>query len=99
MPKETPLVERILDAYRNAGAYAVKIHGDQSQPRDVDVHACYKGRFIALEVKREHGLDATPAQKEVIRQVQRAWGYTAVAHDLREALDVLDTIDRDILKS
>lgn len=93
MPRESKLVTQILGAYRSRGAYAVKIHGERYQPVTIDIIACYRGVFVALEAKREYGMDATPLQQEILRQVRNAFGSTAVVHDVDEALAELDKID------
>lgn len=91
---ERDVIADILKEYRRRGAYAVKIHGGPHQPRAVDIYACYRGVFIAIEAKRDHGIDATPRQKETLREVAAAKGMTVIAHDLKEATDVLDAVDK-----
>lgn len=94
MPKEKPLTNLILDEYRKRGAFAEKIHGGPTQPRLVDVIACYKGYFIALEVKIGHNYVPTPYQLHIIEDVVNAGGLGSVVYSLNEAVGHLDAIDR-----
>lgn len=95
MGPEKKIVNAILDAYREHGAFAEKIHGGPQQPRLVDIIACYRGRFIALEVKAGNGRP-TPYQLHVLEDVGKADGHCGVVRSLDEALGVLDFIDRII---
>lgn len=98
MPKEKPLTNLILDEYRKRGAFAEKIHGGPTQPRLVDVIACYKGYFIALEVKIGHNYVPTPYQIHIIQDVVRCGGIAGVVYSLDEATKYLDRIDEQLAK-
>lgn len=61
-----------------------------------DLVACYRGRFVALEVKRAHrgaGHPVSAAQRVTLEQIRRRAGHTAVATTVDEAAAVLDAID------
>lgn len=57
--------------------------------RTVDILACFKGRFLAIEVKRPGGGVLTDNQRGVLVAVRRAGGVALVATswaDVEEAL-------------
>lgn len=91
---ESDVVKEILRLYKKRGAWAVKIHGGPMQARVVDILACYRGVFIAIEAKDGYGKEATARQLETLRQISNAQGMVVVAHDAQEALDVIAQIDR-----
>ena len=95
--KEKQLVNAILTEYRKRGAFAEKIHGGPSQPRLVDIIACYHGYFIALECKTGTG-KLTPSQAHVLRDVDRAGGIAETAWTLEDAMGILTSIDRSIVE-
>jgi Holliday junction resolvase len=92
MPSETSIQLSIVKALKKKGAWAVKIHGGPMQTKVVDILACYRGIFIAIEVKRP-GLDATVIQQDVLDDVVRHGGFAIVAHNVEEALALLDSLD------
>ena len=94
MPKpEAGLQSKIQTAYRKRGAWIVKIHGGPMQPKAIDLIACYRGVFIGIETKAKYGEGPTVRQRETLREIDAADGWTCVAHDVAEALEVLDAVD------
>ncbi len=96
---ESDVVKEILALYKKRGAWAVKVHGGPMQAKVVDIFACYRGVFIAIEAKDGYGKDATTRQLETLRQIDKAQGMTVVAHEAWEALEVLNSIDRRYSRS
>lgn len=93
MPKpETLLIARMRRELERRGAYVIKIHGDRFQTREVDLIVCYRGRFIALEVKIP-GEQATPLQLHTLRQIDKAGGAAAVVHSTEAIMRLLDALD------
>lgn len=95
MGPEKKIVNAILDAYRQRGAFAEKIHGGPQQPRLVDIVACYEGVFIALEVKAGNG-KPTPYQANVLSDVSSAGGVAEVVWSVDDATAILDEIEKGI---
>jgi len=101
--KESQITARIIAMLRARGAYAVKQHGSRFGSKGVpDVLACYRSRFIAIEVKRP-GPDGrrperspTPHQVRNIKDILRASGAAIVATTLDQAETLLDSIDEQI---
>lgn len=57
-----------------------------------DLIVCYRGYYAGIEAK-EPGKDAKPRQAYVHRKIREAGGVVRVAHNVPEALAVLDEID------
>jgi len=57
-----------------------------------DILACYRGRYLAIEVKYGHG-KPSPAQVDFGSQVMDAGGKFLVSYDLDEVFSLLDKID------
>ncbi|MCG1029284.1 VRR-NUC domain-containing protein [Virgibacillus halodenitrificans] len=72
------------------GAYYRKTHGNLfSKAGTPDILACIKGRFVAIEVKREVGGEVSPLQKANIKLIREAGGIAFVAESLKEAKQYL----------
>ena len=63
-----------------------------SSPGCSDILACYRGSYIALEVKRP-GKKATPKQAGFLAAVRRAGGVGAVVTSVGDVERILDEID------
>lgn len=69
-----------------------KTHGGADQVRGLpDLIGCYRGYFIAMEVKKP-GRDATPLQALTMQQIRAAGGFAAVIHSYEEAQDFIGTM-------
>ena len=99
MPKrerlERDVVADILKVIRSLGGFAEKTHGNAFTRRGLlDVIACYRGNYIALEAKRgEHHLPTT-LQLRVIEEIRAAGGRAEVvwsADKVRAILHEYDT--------
>lgn len=93
VPLERQVVKQLLDYLRSRGAFAEKVHGDGLQPTLLDIIACYKGRFLHLEVKRDGKAQATLRQLHTIRKVQDAGGIAEVVYTVGQVKQLLDDID------
>lgn len=61
-----------------------------------DVLACFRGRLLALEVKRDRKGKATVAQGLFLEAVRAAGGVGAVVTGIDDVRAILDRIDADI---
>ena len=86
-------IENKIKAYlRSKGAYCVKYHGNQfSQVGVADLLVCYKGRFLAIEIKNETG-KTSPLQDVNIKMVRDAGGISFVARSVEDVRAVIDNI-------
>lgn len=76
--KESVFQARVTRYLRDKGAYVLNVAGGTQIPKGTpDLVVCYKGRFIALELKTDTGR-ASPLQKENICEIRRADGYARV---------------------
>lgn len=82
--KEKHIENQIKKYLKNIGAYVVKYHGETYSTAGVpDLIVCYKGRFIALEVKNEKG-KTTKLQDAHLQQIKEAGGISAVVRSVEE---------------
>lgn len=90
--REKTIENKIKKYLRDNGAYCVKYHGNQfSQVGVADLLVCYKGRFLAIEIKNETG-KTSPLQDVNIEQVRNAGGISFVARSVEDVRKVIDNI-------
>lgn len=93
MQPEYRIVQNIKKLIRARGGWCVKIHGGPYQDTGTpDLLACYKGRFIAIEVKTSRGV-VSPEQKVSQQGIVKSGGYALITHLIGDVADVLDAID------
>lgn len=94
MQPEYRIVQNIKKLIKSRGGWCVKIHGGPYQDTGTpDILACYRGRFIAVEVKTARGV-ARPEQRVAQRAITGAGGYALITHLAEEVTSVLDAIDK-----
>lgn len=95
--KERVLQSKILQALRRYGGWWIKYHvppryGTAGVP---DILGCYRGIFVAMEVKRPGGDSPTPLQQEQINSIRRdGRGIAIVVQSVDEALGICYKLDR-----
>ena len=90
MKPETAIVHRIMNRLEAEGGFWVKIHGSPFQLSGIpDILGCWKGLFIAIEVKCV-GNAPTRIQQNVIELIAKAGGRVGVAYNVAEALAIRD---------
>lgn len=96
MAIESTIVASIL-TYLNGlqGCQAEKTHGSAMSSGKADIYACYKGRFIRLEVKTsDHGNKASKKQLINLRRWRSAGAACAVVYSLAEVKDFIAKLDK-----
>ena len=92
---ESAIIKKIvrkLKADYGKDLYFFKSHGGADQIRGLpDLIGCYRGYFIAMEVKKPGG-HATDLQAFTIERIKAAGGYATVIHSYEEAQDFLATV-------
>src|SRR3954468_3060897 len=69
-PLEKTIVNRVILTIRSRGGFAFKLHGSPLQLSGLpDVISCYRGRFVAFEVKRDETKKATPLQDYMMHRI------------------------------
>lgn len=90
--REKNIENKIKKYLRDKGAYCVKYHGNKfSQVGVADLLVCYKGRFLAIEIKNEVG-KTSPLQDVNIEQVKQAGGISFIARSVDDVREVIDKI-------
>lgn len=88
------MVKKTLEQLRPRGGVWIKIHGSPMQIGGLpDIIGCYRGRFIALEAKRDATGKPTKLQAYWLGKIKAAGGVTALIYTPEQALAVLDRID------
>ena len=62
-----------------------------------DVVMCYKGRFVALELKKPKTGKAQGHQKTIAKLIEKSGGITAFPRSLKEVIQIIQRIDRDVV--
>ena len=87
---ETLLSEKVLSRLRAEGGHWDKIHGGPYQLGGIsDVLGCWKGRYIAIELKMP-GKVPTRLQGLFLNDVYDSGGRAGVAYSIEDALTIRD---------
>ncbi len=77
-----------------ADIFFFKEHGGQYSTAGIpDLICCYKGRFVAFEVKSPVG-KPTELQKRTLEKIQKAGGVAFVVRSVKEVQDIISMIDK-----
>lgn len=96
MASEKAIDERIKKMVDRRGGWSVKFHGNAATRRGVpDRHICYRGRYVAVEVKQPGGKPTRLQQYELDR-IAAAGGVAIVATDTVDVERVFDAIDAEL---
>ncbi len=91
--REKTIENKIKTYLKSKGAYFVKYHGNKfSQVGVPDILACYKGQFIAIEVKNETG-KTSQLQDINLKLIRDAGGIAIVARSVEDVEEVISFID------
>jgi penicillin-binding protein-related factor A (putative recombinase) len=92
--KEVEIVKRIKDYLKTVdGCFSWKEHGGQFGTAGIpDLIICYKGRFVAFEVKTATG-KLTVLQAITLRQIEKAGGIAKVVRSVDEVRTVIENIE------
>lgn len=90
--REKNIENEIKTYLKSIGAYHFKHHGNQfSQVGVPDIIACYKGKFVGIEVKNETG-KTSPLQDVNLKMINDAGGFGIVARSVEDVSKVIDKI-------
>lgn len=90
--REKNIENKIKSYLKSIGAYYFKHHGNQfSQVGVPDIIACYKGRFLGIEVKNETNT-TSPLQNVNLKMINEAGGIGIVARSVEDVKKVIDKI-------
>lgn len=93
--KEGALVTKIKMYLKDKGAYVEKIWGGGFQAAGIpDLIACYKGRFLGIEVKLDYN-KPSEIQKAKLKLINKSGGVGIVAYSLSDVIEVIERLDRE----
>lgn len=69
--------------------------GPMSEPGVADLICCWKGRYLAIEVKTEKGA-ITDKQKNFLERISRAGGISIVARSVDDVIRVIEQSDPEV---
>lgn len=89
---EYRIVQKIKKYIRSRGGWVVKIHGGPYQdPGTPDLLVCYRGEFLAIEVKTPRGV-ASPEQLATQDDILAAGGLAIITCSVSDVAAVMDSI-------
>jgi Holliday junction resolvase len=91
--KEQTYQKKLIEYLEKRGAYVVKVIS-ASKKGVPDIIACYKGKFIGVEVKTPQKIkNTTELQEYNLKMIQQAGGYAIVACYEKDLEDIIEEID------
>lgn len=91
--KESEIQKKILEYLKLQGAYSIKVI-QASKAGVPDIICCYKGWFIAIEVKTpKTKYNTSELQKLNIEWIKKAQGEAIVAYDIEQVKQLIERID------
>ena len=90
---EKQLTKAIIEHIKLAGGWAFQTHrpGQFATEKGVsDIAACYKGQFIAIEVKGPRAKEPTPEQLNFQWYIKQAGGIAFIARSLESVIERLE---------
>lgn len=94
---EGQLTSQIKNYLASKGAYCEKIFGGGFQASGIpDIIVCYRGLFIAIEVKSPtHKGRASDIQKLKIRRIRECGGIAFITDNMEDVENIFNSIDND----
>ncbi len=87
---EKLIVNTIKKALQERGAWVTKTHGSPHLAGLPDIIACYRGRFVGLEVKTPETRGTVSArQSAILEQIYEAGGISGVVTSVDEAIEAV----------
>ena len=91
--KEQDIQRKIIKYLESVGAYVVKLVASNKSGTP-DILACYRGIFLAIEVKRpETKTNVSELQEYNIKKIKEAGGIAIVSWDLDAVKAVVENIN------
>jgi RecB family endonuclease NucS len=93
--RESQIQAAILRYLKSLGLWCWAVKAAVCNQRGVpDILCCYRGRFVALEVKTGKGRLSGPQRVQIMR-IRRASGKAHVVKSVQEAREIFANIDRE----
>ena len=95
--KEQDIQRKIIKYLESVGAYVVKVVASNKSGTP-DILACYRGIFLAIEVKRpETKTNVSELQEYNIKKIKEAGGIAIVSWDLDAVKAVVENINSNLM--
>lgn len=95
--KEQDIQRKIIKYLESVGAYVVKVVASNKSGTP-DILACYRGIFLAVEVKRpETKTNVSELQEYNIKKIKEAGGIAIVSWDLDAVKAVVEDINSNLM--
>lgn len=95
--KEQDIQRKIIKYLESIGAYVVKVVASNKSGTP-DILACYRGIFLAVEVKRpETKTNVSELQEYNIKKIKEAGGVAIVSWDLDAVKATIDDINSNLM--
>ena len=95
--KEQDIQRKIIKYLESVGAYVVKVVASNKSGTP-DILACYRGIFLAIEVKRpETKTNVSELQEYNIKKIKEAGGVAIVSWDLDAVKATIDNINSNLM--
>jgi len=96
MATEQQVQKKITNFLEKQGAYVVKVVS-ATKAGVPDILACYKGRFLGIEVKKPSTKNNTSKLQDYnLDKIVEASGLSCVAWEVDQVEDLLDLVDKTI---
>jgi len=90
VPLESSIVNGLIKwINKQPGCKAQKTHGGSLRQGTPDILGSWKGRMLAIEVKRPGSNNVTPLQQKELEAWSKAGAISGVAHSLKELKDII----------
>lgn len=91
--KESQIQNKIIKYLNGIGAYSIKtiVTNRNGSP---DLICCFKGRYVALEVKAEKGT-VSQLQEHNIKLIKKSGGVAAVVRSVEDVKKILENFPRE----
>ena len=93
-PLENPTP--IANYLKSQGAYVINLHGSAMLVGLPDIVCCWRGRFIAVEVKRPGG-KLRKLQKVTLQKIEKCGGIAIRAESVDDVRKVLSITTYDVI--
>jgi len=95
LAKEQNYQKKIVKMLEARGAYIIKVI-TASKKGVPDIIGCYKGHFIAIEVKTPTTMNnVSPLQQYNLREINDRGGYAIVAWEVKDVEKMLEVVDEN----
>ena len=92
---ESDFQKEVIDYLDNEGAYVLKTHVSSFQKQgEPDITCCYKGRYLAFELKRDKNSKTSKLQEYKMKLIRKAGGLAIRVDNLNQVKEVLYEISR-----